>query len=132
MNVEPGPLEQMFPTALQAELALLMQMTQQMPTPDELAIIHQRLQSQSQMIDDMQLAIARAVFTLSTVDDGLEGLLELLQCAEDKPMLARQLSCLLTPLHQQLQYASSETSHLLFQLLDDARAFPSTRPKPSS
>jgi len=46
-----------------------------------------------------------------------------LQQAEDKPVPANQLSGLLTPLHRQRQYANSETSHLLYDLLDDIRAY---------
>jgi hypothetical protein len=53
----------------------------------------------------------------------MEGLIDLLQHAEDKPVPANQLIGLLTPLHRQLQFANSETRHLLYDLLDDTRAY---------
>jgi hypothetical protein len=54
----------------------------------------------------------------------MEGLIDLLQHADDKPVPACHLSGLLTPLHRQVQYVNSETRHLRYELLDDIRACP--------
>jgi len=111
------------PPAINAELTQLKQFTDQLSNSAERAVIHQHLSTLLELVDNLQLSASRTAFTLATLDDGLEGLIDLLQHAEDKPVPANQLSSLLTPLHRQLQYANSETSHLLYDLLDDIRAY---------
>jgi hypothetical protein len=112
-----------MPQAINAELTQLKQLTDNLPTCAERAGIHQHLRALLDLVENLQLSASRAVFTLSSLDDGMEGLIDLLQQAEDKPVPANQLSGLLAPLHRQLQYANSETSHLLYDLLDDIRAY---------
>jgi hypothetical protein len=130
MNAQPDPLGHQATTTINAELALLLRMTEQMP--EVIPGIHQHLQSLANRIESVQLAIARIVFALTSVDDGTEGLLDLLQHAEGNPVQAHHLTGLLTPLHLQVQYASSESNHLLYQLLDDSSAHFAPRSKPSS
>ena len=109
---------------IDTELVLLRQLTRSHPSETELASIDQHLNALSDLVEHLRIGTARAVFSLATVDDGLEGLLDLLQRADERPLPAHQLSGLLAPLHQQVQYATSEASHLLYELLDSTHVSP--------
>jgi len=110
--------------SIDAELVLLRQLTRALPAVAQQAGIDQHLNALSDLIERLRVGAARAVFTLTTIDDGLEGLLDLLQRADEQPLPAHQLSGLLAPLHQQVQYANSEASHLLYALLDNTSIGP--------
>jgi len=112
------------PPTIDTELVLLRQLTRDLQVATERASIDQHLNALSDLIERLRIGVARAVFTLATLDDGMEGLLDLLQRADEQPLPAHQLSGLLAPLHQQVQYANSETSHLLHELLDSTSIGP--------
>ena len=109
---------------IDTELVLLRQLTRSRPTETELASIDQHLNALSDLVERLRIGTARAVFTLATLDDAMEGLLDLLQRSDEQPLPAHQLSGLLAPLHQQVQYANSAASHLLYELLDNTSPGP--------
>ena len=110
----------MIKTALHHELTCLQQLTADLPDTARQMEIHHHLQAALTLLEQMQITAARAAFSLADVDDGLEGLLELLQLAEDNPLRANLLSGLIASLHRQVQFAHSENDHLLYGLLDEA------------
>jgi len=121
LAMNPAPIS---PPSIDTELVLLRQLTRSQPSEAELASIDQHLNALSDLVDRLRIGTARAVFTLATLDDGMEGLLDLLQRSDEQPLPAHHLSGLLAPLHQQVQYANSETSHLLYELLDSTHVDP--------
>ena len=120
-SMTPAPLS---PSSIDTELVWLRQLTSSLAAKAEQASIDQHLNALSDLIERLRVGAARAVFTLTTIDDGLEGLLDLLQRDDEQPLPAHQLSGLLAPLHQQVQYANSEASHLLYALLDNTSTGP--------
>lgn len=79
----------------------------------EHAPLRDSLSQLSSLCQTIEHTIADGVHTLARSGDGLQGLLDLLHHAEDKPLPANQLAGLLTPLQQQISHARADIGQLL-------------------
>ena len=115
--------------AISSELAQLQKLIESLEPSEERTVLSQHLGALFALHENVQISVARTVVALTKADNGLEGLLELLHHARGKPVQPHLLASLIAPLHQQIQYANSESSHLLYTLLDEKSAPPARQPK---
>lgn len=96
-------------STIQGELSRLHTLASQ----PEHAPLRESISQLSGLCQIIEHTIADGVHTLARSGDGLQGLLDLLHHAEDKPLPANQLAGLLTPLQQQISHARADIGQLL-------------------
>lgn len=96
-------------STIQGELSRLHTLASQ----PEHAPLRESISQLSRLCQTIEHTIADGVHTLARSGDGLQGLLDLLHHAEDKPLPANQLAGLLTPLQQQISHARADIGQLL-------------------
>ncbi|WP_293765913.1 DUF1484 family protein [uncultured Aquitalea sp.] len=106
---QAAPAAHLALSALQGELARL----QMLASQPEQATLRDSLTQLASLCQRVEHTLANGVHSLARAGDGLQGLLDLLQHAEDKPMPAHRLAGLLTPLQQQVVHASADIGQLL-------------------
>ena len=96
-------------STIQGELSRLHTLASQ----PEHAPLRESLSQLSSLCQTIERTVSEGVHTLARSGDGLQGLLDLLHHAEDKPLPANQLAGLLTPLQQQISHARADIGQLL-------------------
>jgi hypothetical protein len=96
-------------STIQGELSRL----QTLASQPEHAPLRESISQLAGLCQTIELTIADGIHTLARSGDGLQGLLDLLHHAEDKPLPANQLAGLLTPLQQQISHARADIGQLL-------------------
>lgn len=97
-------------SSIQGELSRLQTTLADQP---EHAPLRESISQLANLCQTIERTVSEGVHTLARSGDGLQGLLDLLHHAEDKPLPANQLAGLLTPLQQQISHARADIGQLL-------------------
>ncbi|OHX15701.1 hypothetical protein BI343_17155 [Chromobacterium amazonense] len=100
------------PLALSAVHHQLAQLQLLANTPEH-AALREPLSQLASLCQGIEHTVSAGVSRLARTGDGLQGLVELLDCAEDQPLPAQRLAGLLAPLQQQVIDASADIGQLL-------------------
>lgn len=95
--------------AISAELAHLKQLAEH----PEHAPLREHVATLAELCHAVQHTVSHGVHALAAAGEGLQGLLDLLEHAEDKPLIASRLAGLLSPLQRQLQSAGEHIGQIL-------------------
>ncbi|OQS31286.1 DUF1484 family protein [Chromobacterium haemolyticum] len=96
-------------SAVHHQLAQLQQLAD---TPEH-AALREPLSQLVSLCRRIEHTVSAGVSRLTRTGDGLQGLVELLDCAENQPLPAQRLAGLLAPLQQQVIDASADIGQLL-------------------
>ncbi|AAQ58318.1 DUF1484 family protein [Chromobacterium violaceum] len=95
--------------AIQRELILL----QQLATQPEHAALREPVAQLAGLCESVEDVVSGGICRLSGTSETLQGLLDLLRHAEDRPLPANRVAGLLAPLQQQVVHACSEIGQIL-------------------
>ncbi|MEO3953658.1 DUF1484 family protein [Chromobacterium piscinae] len=95
--------------AIQRELILLQQLT----TQPEHAALREPVAQLAGLCESVEDVVSGGICRLSGTSETLQGLLDLLRHAEDRPLPANRVAGLLAPLQQQVIDASADIGQLL-------------------
>ncbi|MEN3813543.1 DUF1484 family protein, partial [Chromobacterium piscinae] len=94
--------------AIQRELILLQQLT----TQPEHAALREPVAQLAGLCESVEDVVSGGICRLSGTSETLQGLLDLLRHAEDRPLPANRVAGLLAPLQQQVIDASADIGQL--------------------
>lgn len=95
--------------AISSELTRLQQLAEQ----HEHALLGEHVAKLAALCQTVEHTVSQGIDALASAGHGLEGLLALLEHAEDKPVPANRLAGLLTPLQRQMQAACEHIGQIL-------------------